>query len=378
MKFPDERYMRRCFELALKGRGKVHPNPLVGAVVVQEDQIVGEGFHAEFGSDHAEIVALKQAGNRARGATLYVNLEPCNHSGNTPPCTHAIAEAGVANVVFPIKDPNPHVTGNGEAYLIGKSIKVYPGVLEAAAEHLNEKFIFAMRARMPYVTVKIAQTLDGYIADIDNRSKWITGDSARAYVREMRTENDAVLVGAGTILQDNPSLTLHERKGRQPYRVIIDGKVATNPGSRVYTDEFKDRTILITSNEAEYSERIQLFKEKGIEYIALDGNKGRIPIRNILSSLWERQINSILVEGGGAVFSQFLLSGLFSMAVVFISPRFLINGTRSVSDAGVPLDMVRPLHSVSVEKIGEDIMISSVSDLHRQYLIQQSNNREKE
>jgi diaminohydroxyphosphoribosylaminopyrimidine deaminase / 5-amino-6-(5-phosphoribosylamino)uracil reductase len=364
----DQRFIRRCFELALKGKGKVRHNPLVGAVIADGDDVVGEGYHAEFGGEHAEIKALKQAGSRASGATLYVNLEPCNHFGNTPPCTRTIIDAGITRVVFAVKDPNPTVIGDGEKLLTENGITVETGLLENEAERLNEKFLFSMRSRQPFVTLKIAQTLDGYIADLHKHSKWITGSAARESVQALRSEHDAVLLGAGTINNDNPSLTIREESGHQPYRIIIDGRLSTTIDSSVYTDQFKGRTIVITSDRNASSDKFRQFHEKGIDCIMLEAEDGLIPLRSILPVLWERNINSVLVEGGGSVFSQFLEGGLFSRVVVYISPRFLINGTRSVSGSGIPLESAEILHSVMFGRTGDDMIVAGVSELYKKYL----------
>jgi len=250
----DEAMMRRALALATRGRGLVSPNPLVGAVVVQDSRVVGEGWHDGPGNPHAEIHALRAAGDLARGATLYVTLEPCDHHGRTPPCTNAILEAGVARVVAAARDPNPIVDGRGFDRLRSAGVDVVAGVLESEAERLNEAFATHVRTGLPFVVLKMAATLDGKVAARDGSSRWITGREARAEVHRMRAAADAVLVGAGTALADDPSLTVRdpEYRGRPVLRVLADARGRVRPTARLFSD---DAPTLVATTEIAPDER---------------------------------------------------------------------------------------------------------------------------
>ena len=219
----DERYMRMALRLAFKGIGRTSPNPMVGAVLVRGGRIVGTGYHRQAGGDHAELVALKQAGNRARGATLYLNLEPCDHQGKTPPCTHSLIQSGVKKVVAGMLDPNPLVSGRGFRRLRRARIQVHSGVLKGECQRLNEAFVKFITHQVPFVILKLAASLDGNIATSTGDSRWITDVAARRYVHQLRNQVDAVLVGIGTVVADDPRLTCRLAGGRDPWRVILDG-----------------------------------------------------------------------------------------------------------------------------------------------------------
>ncbi len=364
----DERFMSRCFELARKGWSRVNPNPMVGAVVVEDGTIRGEGFHAEFGGEHAEIAAMREAGDRTRGATLYINLEPCNHFGKTPPCTQAIIQAGIKSVVYAMKDPNPRVTGGGDAFLRAQGIEVSSGILEAEAERLNEAFSFSMRMKIPYVTLKIAQTIDGYIADSSRTSKWITGDAAREKVRSLRMESDAILVGAGTAITDDPMLTVRDEYARQPLRIVLDGRCNTPADRTLFTDKYRNKTVLIASSEREWDGNIEKLAKQGISIVRIPGVRGRLGTGAVLNALWERNVNSLLVEGGSSVFGTFLESGLFARMITFIAPVVLIDGVRATQGSSSKLSEARRLHDIKVVMYGDDIGITGYSDLFRSYM----------
>lgn len=364
----DERFMRRCLELARCGYGQVNPNPMVGAVIVKHGVTVAEGYHTRFGGDHAEIEALKKAGDKADGATLYVNLEPCNHYGKTPPCTTAIIQSGIRRVVFAAADPNPDVTGNGSNTLKKNGIEITTGVLYGEAIKLNEQFYFSMRSKLPFVILKAATTLDGYIADARSRSKWISGEFARNFVQELRKGIDAVLVGANTIIKDNPRLTVHNRQEKQPYRIILDGTLDTSIRSKVYSDEFRGRTIVICEAKNKTSRKIEQLKMKGVTVISYNSKNDIIPLRRILRDLRQHKINSILVEGGEAVFRQFVQLKLFTKALFFITPKFIGGGVPVIDGINRSLQNALILENVSSKMFGDDVLIEGYSPMYEKYM----------
>src|SRR2546426_6953579 len=247
-----EALMRRALELAERGRGLTSPNPMVGAVVARNGEIVGEGFHARAGGPHAEIEALRAAGGRARGATLYVTLEPCSHHGRTPPCSRAVIDAGVARVVAAVGDPNPLVAGRGFAELRAAGIAVVTGLGAAESERQNRAFLTAMRERRPHVTLKAGMTLDGKIADLHGASRWITGDPARRHAHRLRSESDAIVVGIGTVLRDDPELTvrLGQPWPREPFRVVLDTAARTPRTARLIRAGAPERALIVVGANA--------------------------------------------------------------------------------------------------------------------------------
>ena len=290
--------MQRCLGLARKGDGMVNPNPMVGCVIIRNDKIVGEGFHRKFGGPHAEIIALKGAGNKSKGATMYISLEPCTHYGKTPPCTDAIIQAGISQVVIASKDPNPLVSGKGIRRLRKAGILVKVGLLQREAELLNEKFFKFMKTGLPFVGIKLAQSLDGKIADVAGTSKWITSKTARKEVHRLRSHYDAVLVGANTVLHDNPELTVRFVKGRNPVRVVIDGSLSL-PIPQVLFNTTAVPTWLLTSTKAIHAkiQKVQKLVSKGVRVLPVSSSY-RINEKSILRTLAAEGITSLLLEGG--------------------------------------------------------------------------------
>ena len=368
MHSPDFHFMQQCLRLAQSGYGRVNPNPMVGAVIVKDGAVIAEGVHRRFGGDHAELDALKRAGNRAAGATLYVNLEPCNHHGKTPPCTAAIMDAGIERVVYGAEDPNPGVTGNGSRRLKQSGIQVEKGVLHDEAVTLNEQFYFAMRANLPFVILKAAMTLDGYIADSRSKSKWITGEAAREYVQYLRRGSDAILAGANTVRDDNPRLTVHGETDRQPFRIILDGALNTPLRSKVYNDEFRSRTIVICLQKNKNRAKIEQLEKKGVTVLQYKSENNRLSIRRVLRGLQKRKINSLLVEGGGDVFRQFIESKLYARAMFFIAPKMTGGGTKVVSGIDRPLRNAYRLYNITTEIFGEDVLIKGDTELYGKYV----------
>ncbi len=364
----DIRFMNRCLTLARRGYGHVNPNPMVGAVVVKNGSIVAEGYHSRLGGDHAEFKALKKAGKRAYGATLYVNLEPCNHHGRTPPCTAAIIGAGIKRVVYATDDPNPDVTGNGKKALLENGIEVMNGVLYNEALRLNEYFMFAMRSNLPFVILKAATTLDGYIADKTGRSKWISGETSRNAVQELRKGVDAILVGANTVRNDDPRLTVHNRIKSQPYRIILDGNLRTSVHARVYNDQFRNKTIVLSAEINKNRKKVEQLEKKNVTVIFYKGVKNVLPLRAVLRDLRKRQITSILVEGGGTVFRQCSALHMYAKAIYFIAPKLLGGGIPVMNGINRSLHKVGRLDNVSSKQLGNDVMIEGYTALYNKYM----------
>lgn len=353
--------MRRALELASRGVGRVSPSPLVGCVVVgAAGEIVGEGFYVYDGLKHAETLALEQAGARARGATAYVSLEPHAHTGRTPPCTEALIEAGIARVVSPVEDPNPLVSGRGFERLRDAGVRVETGLLAREAARLNEKYIHAHRARRPFVHLKLACSLDGRIATRTGDARWITGEESRARVHELRHEYDAILVGAGTALADDPLLT--DRSGRprrRPLaRVVLDERLALGPSSRLARTA-REAPVLVFTSEASDAEKAARLEECGVEVVR-DAGGGREPA-SVLAALFRRDLHSVLVEGGARVAGSLLDRGLVDKVSFFVAPIIIGGedarpavggaGTLSVGEA-VALD------EVEVTRRGRDVEIT--------------------
>ncbi len=358
----DEKYMRRAIELATRALGRTSPNPIVGAVVVENGEIVGEGYHQLAGTPHAEIHALSQAGQRAQGATLYVTLEPCCHHGKTPPCVDAIIASGIRRVVAAIEDPNPRVSGQGIARLKSAGIEVEVGVLEEEARRANEFFFKYITKGLPFVAVKTAMTLDGKIATRTGDSRWVTGEKARHFVHELRNIYDAVLVGLGTVVKDNPMLNtrLDVEGKRDPMRIILDGKLEIPLDSQVVMTANHQCTLVVTSRKADAG-RIAVLEETGVEVLQVGDNPDLIPLTPLLKELARMGITSILVEGGGRVNASFLEAGLVDKVYWFIAPK-ICGGERAptpVEGLGVEMmDQAVRLKQMTIQRFDDDILIS--------------------
>lgn len=357
--FPEETLLLRTFELAVHALGRTSPNPLVGAVVVNAGRIVGEGYHHKAGLPHAEIEALNAAGEAARGATLYINLEPCCHTGRTGPCTEAIIKAGIKKVVAAMADPNPVVAGKGFARLKEAGIEVTTGILEKEARKLNEFFIKYITTNRPFVTVKTAMSLDGKIATVTGDSKWITGELAREYVHRLRDSSDAVLVGIGTVLKDDPSLTTRlAGGGRDAARIILDSMARTPLDSRVLNQQSEAPTIIAVTEMAP-SERVAALRQAGAEVMTC-GFGPRVALDFLLMELARREIVSVLVEGGGTVNAGFWQAGLVDKVVWFIAP-IVIGGREApgpVGGSGIrSMSKAVRLTDISIKEFGADLCI---------------------
>ncbi len=359
--------MRRALELAERGWGRVSPNPLVGCVLVRDGQVVGEGWHEGPGSEHAEAMALRVAGPSAAGATAVVTLEPCNHHGRTPPCAPALIAAGVEAVVVAARDPNPIVDGAGVRALRDAGLAVDEGLLRRAAERQNVAFRRHVRTGRPFVVLKMASSLDGRAAARDGSSKWITGPAARADVQRLRAWSDAIVVGAGTVLADDPSLTVRDPRlasARRPLRVIVDtaGRV---PGDRRVFDG--EAPTLVATTELASSDRRREWLDAGADVVVLDRDPaGAVSLAMLMATLGKRDVQGVLIEGGPTLAWSAVRDDVVDPVVVYVAP-VLIGGHAALgwlSGGGfAPIDRAARLEIDSVERIGPDLKV--VADVHR-------------
>jgi len=362
----DADFMETALDLARQGWGYTSPNPMVGAVVVRDGKIVGQGFHQMVGGPHAEVHALEDAGESARGATLYVTLEPCNHQGRTPPCTQRVIRSGIRRVVVAMEDPNPDVRGGGNAFLRSRGIEVEVGVLENAARQLNEIFIKYITTQQPFVILKCAATLDGRIATRTGDSRWVSGEKSREYVHRIRHGVDGILVGIGTVLADDPSLTtrLEDQKGLDPTRIILDTRLSISTDAKILNLDSDAETILVTG-DAVAEKKKEAFKNRSIRVLEAPLKDGRINLPLLMSRLGYIGITSLLIEGGSRVITSALHSRIVDKICFFYAPKIL------GGDDGVPIcsgagpDYMRqciPLRDTEMHRFGEDMMIQGYID----------------
>jgi len=355
----DQDYMAFAIQLARQMQGQTSPNPVVGAVVVNNQQIVGMGAHLKAGEPHAEVHAIRMAGDKAKGSTVYVTLEPCSHFGKTPPCSNLLIESEVKRVVIASTDPNPLVAGQGIERLKAAGIEVEIGVLREEAEALNTVFFHYRRTGRPYVTLKTATSLDGKIATSTGESQWITSEPARLDVHKLRHQSDAILVGVGTVLKDDPSLTTRlPNGGKHPIRVILDSNLRTPLHSKVVTDGLAE-TWIVTCRPA--PEKKARFEEKGVRVIELEDDQ--IALSHLLDYLGSQQISTLFVEGGGQVNGSFIKEGLVDQIIVYLAPK-IIGGTEALSSIGgegfLKMSEVMNLEIRSVEQIGPDLKVVAI------------------
>ncbi len=357
---PDEKYMRMALRLAAKARGRTSPNPMVGAVVVKGGKVISRGYHRKAGEPHAEAIALKKAGKAAKGATLYVTLEPCSHTDKrTPPCTPLVLQSGVKRVVVAMIDPNPSVSGGGIKALRKAGMEVVTGVLEADAKKLNEAYIKYVTTGMPFVTLKIAQTLDGKIATAAGESKWITGEKAREEGHRLRDINDAILVGINTVLKDDPSLTVRIPGGRDPIRVIVDSKLRTPLNAKVITQKSSAKTFIATLDTMSSDKLVNLL-DAGAEILLARGSKGQVDLKYLMKMLSSFGITSVLIEGGAEVNASALKSGIVDKVVMFIAPMLMMGRDSLCSIGGTsPMKLAQSigLSDMQARFVGQDLMI---------------------
>jgi len=348
---PDDRsFMKLALGLARRGMGRTSPNPIVGAVIVKNGRIIGKGYHERAGLEHAEIRAIKSAGKGAAGSTLYVNLEPCDHFGKTPPCTGAIIKSGIKRVVAAMRDPNPINNGKGFKRLRGAGVSVTSGVLEDEARSLNEAFIKYITTGAPFVIVKTAQSLDGKIAAKTGDSRWITGEKSRRYVHELRHNADAVMVGVNTVIRDDPLLTSRTGRGgdKQPLKVIVDSKLKIPETAKIFSRHSPAKVILATTKKAPKS-KIDRLKKMGCDILILKQKNGRVDLRQMMNVLGKMGIVNVLVEGGGELTGSLADEKLVDKFLFFISPKII--GGR---------DAKGPVEGEGVKKVSQALILKNI------------------
>ena len=359
-KMNDEFYMGRALELALMAEGNTSPNPMVGCVIVNEDgEIVGEGYHHKAGEPHAEVMALRDAGKASVGCTAYVTLEPCSHYGKTGPCCRALFAAGIRRVVVACGDPNPKVAGKGISYLRAMGIEVIEGVCEEEALKLNERFFTWITKRRPFITLKYAMTLDGKLATRTGDSKWITGEEARTYAHRLRKQHDAVLVGIGTVMADDPELTTRMVQGKNPIRIVLDEKLRVNIMNAVLNPAAP--TIIICGLGVDRSKVELLSILPNVEIVQLPFKEGKLNLKALIDELVSREITSLLVEGGSEVLGSFREAGYCDRVCAFIAPK-LLGGRDSLAAVGGSgpelMEAAWELQDVEYLQLGRDMLIT--------------------
>jgi diaminohydroxyphosphoribosylaminopyrimidine deaminase / 5-amino-6-(5-phosphoribosylamino)uracil reductase len=366
----DATWMRRALELAERGRGIVAPNPLVGAVVVRDGRAIGEGFHRGPGKAHAEVVALREAGVAARGATLYTTLEPCAHFGRTPPCTSAIIDAGVVRVVAGLRDPHDIVNGRGFAQLRDAGLEVTEDVCAAAAARQLQGYATQVRTGLPFVVLKMAATLDGKVAARDGSSRWITGEEARADAHRLRAESDAILVGSGTALADDPSLTVRDatREGTPPLRVLADARGRVEPGGETGGHLFDgEAPTLVATTERSAATLRDAWRNAGAEVVMLpEGDSGSVSVRALAEALGKRDVQQLLIEGGPTLAWSAVQEDVVDRLVLYLAPKLLggVGAPGVLGGAGfAPLGAAVELDVVEVRTVGRDLRVEA--DVHR-------------
>lgn len=355
----DRQMMRQALSLARRGVGRTAPNPAVGCVIVKDGVVVGEGWHRKAGTPHAEVHALREAGEAARGADVFVTLEPCSHHGRTPPCADALVDAGVARVVAGMVDPNPKVSGRGLARLRTAGVRVETGLLEEECRRLNEPFIKHVTTGRPFVILKCAMTLDGKIATSHGDSKWITNDKSRAYVHRLRGMVDAVMVGSGTVAADDPLLTCRVGRGKNPLRVVVDSSLRTPLHAQVVTDRAAG-TIIATVQSAD-EEKADALRAAGAKVLTCQADDRWVDLDDLLVRLGTRGIQSVLLEGGGTLAGEALRRKLIDRFLFFYAPK-LVGGTGKGPFAGDGVRLIAdavPLKQVSMRRFGSDMLVEA-------------------
>ena len=348
-----KKYMELAIKLAEKGNGSTSPNPMVGCIVVKRGRIVGKGFHRKAGTEHAEVLALNDAGKKAINSTLYVNLEPCSHWGRTPPCTEKIVEAGVREVIIGMDDPNPLVDGFRELKFRGLKTKI--GILDKEAKKLNEIYIKFMKTKRPFVILKVAMSMDGKIATSTGDSKYITSKEARTYVHQLRSEVDAVMVGLNTVLRDNPELTPRLVKGKDPMKIVVDSSLKIQKNCNLMKNPAK--LIIAVTNKASKN-GIKKMQQKGVTIIGTKSNMGMVDLQDLMKQLGKHEITSVMIEGGSELNSSAIKSGVVDKILIFTAPKIIGNGLGAIGNLGInKIDKAINLKNSVAKKIGKDILI---------------------
>jgi diaminohydroxyphosphoribosylaminopyrimidine deaminase/5-amino-6-(5-phosphoribosylamino)uracil reductase len=354
----QEKYMNLALKLALKAKGKTSPNPLVGALVVKGGRIIGRGYHKKAGLPHAEMLALDEAGNHAKAATLYVTLEPCTHFGRTAPCVDRIIKSGIKEVIVGMIDPNPLNNGKGIQILKRHKIKVQAGVLEDRLRKINEVFIKYITKKMPFVTVKVGQSLDGRIAAKTGDSKWITSDRSRAYAHRLRSDYDAIMVGVNTILRDNPKLDAWFSK-KKLIKVVVDSQLSTPQDANIFSDNSQVIIVTLPISPGQETENRKILAQKA-KILEVKEKAGQINLKDMLKKLAQAEIANIMVEGGGTLIGTLFDEGLVDKILFFISPK-IIGGKEAISSVmgkGVSrIDKAVKIKDIKLRRFAEDFLI---------------------
>ncbi|MDD2689384.1 MAG: bifunctional diaminohydroxyphosphoribosylaminopyrimidine deaminase/5-amino-6-(5-phosphoribosylamino)uracil reductase RibD [Candidatus Omnitrophica bacterium] len=357
MKKDHNYFMKLAMKLALKARGRTSPNPMVGALVVRNSKVVGQGYHAKAGLAHAEVIALDAAGKKSKGATLYVTLEPCVHFGKTPPCVDRIIKSGIREVIVGMIDPNPMNNGRGISILRQHRIRVKAGYLEDELKKMNEVFIKYISKKMPFVTVKVAQSLDGKIATKTGDSKWITSDKSRAFAHRLRQDYDAIIVGVNTVLRDNPRLNAWFSK-RHPAKVIVDSQLSIHENANIFSGKGEAIIVTLSSSPGQETENRQTLGKKA-KILEVKGKTGQINLKSMMKKLAQLEIANILVEGGGTLIGSLFDEGLVDKVLFFVSPK-IIGGKEAISSVmGQGIDRIErsfKLKDVRLKKMGGDFL----------------------
>ena len=354
-------YMKEALRLAVKGKGRTSPNPMVGAVIVKNNKIIGKGYHKKAGFPHAEIEAIRDAGEKAKGSRLYVNLEPCSHYGRTPPCSEAIIKSGIKDVIIGMKDPNPLVAGKGIRKLKKAGINIVHGIMGKECRAINEPYIKYIAKKLPYVTLKVAGSLDGKISTKTGESRWITGDQARNYVHKIRDEVDAVMVGINTVLRDDPMLTTRLKKKdlRHPVRIILDSRLKIPLTAKSVQLKNGQKTIVATTAKASLRKK-KILEKMGVGVLLIKEKESKVDMMDLMKKLGKMEISNIMIEGGAEVNASALQSGIVDKVIFFIAPIIIggANATSSIMGNGISLlkDAVS-IKEAKIKKLGRDFML---------------------
>jgi len=357
MKKDKKYFMKLAMQLALKGKGKTSPNPIVGALVVKDGKIIGEGFHERCGFSHAEAVALNKAGKNAKGATLFVTLEPCAHFGRTPPCVESIIRSGVKKVVVGMIDPNPLNNGRGVSILKQNNIKVEVGFLEEELRRMNEVFIKYITKRIPFITVKVAESMDGKIATRSGDSKWITSDKSLSHSHHIRKDYDAIMVGVNTVLRDNPKLNAWFSK-KNPIKIVIDSQLSTPQDANIFSENSQVIIVTLPHPPGQETENKQILEKKA-KILEVKEKSGEINLRDAVKKLARMEITNILVEGGGTLIGSLFDEGLVDKILFFVAPK-IIGGKNAISPVmgqGIArMDKAIKIKDIKLKRLGEDFL----------------------
>ncbi len=346
--------MEMTIKVAEKGKGLVSPNPLVGCLIVKRGKIVGRGYHKQYGTEHAEINAIKSAGKKVANAAMYINIEPCSHWGKTPPCTEKIVEAGIREVIIGMYDPNPLVEGFKELKFRGIKTKI--NILEKEAKKVNEIYLKYMKTKRPFVVLKVAMSMDGKIATRTGDSKYITGREARKYVHQLRSDLDAVMIGINTVLKDDPKLTPRMVKnGTDPMKVVIDSELKTPMKCNLMKQPSK--LIIATTNKAPKA-KINKFYQKGVNVIVLNSKRGMVDLKELMKELGKKEITSLMIEGGSQLNSSAIKDRIADKLLIFTAPKIVGNGLEAIGNLGITnIDKAVKLKNIKTMKIGKDVLL---------------------